>query len=373
MKIGVVKEIKDNENRVSVVPDGVALLVKNGHTVYVQKNAGEGSGFSTAEYKKAGAIIIDTMDAVYQEADLIVKVKEPQPIEYDMLKKGQNLFTYLHLAVEPELAEILTKKKINSIAYESVQKETGELPLLTPMSEIAGKMSVQIGAHFLESHNGGAGVLLGGVPGVRSGNVLIVGAGTVGINALRTAIGTGAHVSIADVDINKLRKIDDLFGSRVQTVVSNPANLETECKKADLVVGAVLIPNSKAPRIITEDMVKSMKKGSVIVDVAIDQGGIVETINNVTTHANPVVEKHGVIHYSVANIPGAVAHTSTLALTNATLPYLLSIANNGFIGAIKKDSALERGVNTFNGEIVKAEVASALNMKHVELAMMVGF
>lgn len=373
MKIGVVKEIKNNENRVSVVPVGVKELVASGHTVYVQKSAGEGSGFTTAQYKDAGAIILDTMDAVYQESELIVKVKEPQPIEYDMLKKGQYLFTYLHLAVEPELADVLKKKKISSIAYESVQKKSGELPLLTPMSEIAGKMSIQIGSHFLESHNGGSGVLLGGVPGVRAGNVLIIGAGSVGINALRTAIGTGAHVVIADVDSDKLRKIDDLFGSRVQTIISNQSNLEVEIKKADLVVGAVLIPNSKAPCIVTEKMVKSMKRGSVIVDVAIDQGGIVETIDKVTTHANPVFEKHGVIHYSVANIPGAVAHTSTLALTNATLPYLKNIANNGFNGAIKNDYALEQGVNTYKGELVKAEIAEALNLKYSELSMLVGF
>jgi len=373
MKIGVVKEVKDNENRVSVVPAGVKELIAHGHEVYVQKNAGAGSGFDNKQYQKAGATILDTMDAIYQEADLIVKVKEPQPIEYDMLKKGQMLFTYLHLAVEPELAEVLTKKKISSIAYESVQKENGELPLLSPMSEIAGKMSVQIGAHFLESHNGGSGVLLGGVPGVRSGDILIVGAGNVGLNAIKAAVGTGARVAVADVDINKLRKIDNIFGSHVQTIVSTSSNLEEEVKKADLLIGAVLIPNSKAPQIITEAMVKSMKKGSVIVDVAIDQGGIVETIDKVTTHSNPVFEKHGVIHYSVANIPGAVAHTSTLALTNATLPYLLKIADNGFINAIKKDFALEKGVNTYKGEIVKREVAQALEMKHSELSMLVGF
>ncbi len=373
MKIGVVKEIKNNENRVSVVPAGVKALVQCGHEVCVQRFAGEGSGFSTEEYKEAGAIIIDSMPDVYELADMIVKVKEPQREEYNLLKKGQLLFTYLHLAVEPELTGVLMERKISAVAYESVETVCGALPLLTPMSEIAGKMSVQIGAHYLESNNGGAGVLLGGVPGVRSGNILIVGAGTVGLSALKVAVGNGANVTIADIDIDKLRKIDDIYGNRVKTLVSNPQNLENACKDADLLIGAVLIPSSKAPRIITEKMVKSMKKGSVIVDVAIDQGGIVETVDRVTTHTDPVFVKHGVIHYSVANIPGAVAHTSTLALTNATLPYIMKIANVGFIDAIKNDIAIKNGVNIYKGELVKSGVAQALGCDYSELSMLVGF
>lgn len=373
MKIGVVKEIKNNENRVSIVPAGVKELSAHGHTVFVQKDSGVGSGFSTEEYRNAGAIITETAEEVYKSSELIVKVKEPQPEEYNMLQKDQMLFTYLHLAVEPELTEVLKEKKISSIAYESVETETHELPLLQPMSEIAGKMAVQIGSHFLESQNGGCGVLLGGVPGVEPGNVVIIGAGIVGQNALKVAIGLGANATIMDVDVNKLRAIDNLYGNRVHTLVSNTENLEKECAKADLVVGAVLIPNRKAPRIVTEKMVKSMKQGSVIVDVAIDQGGIVETIDQTTTHTNPTFVKHGVIHYSVANIPGAVAHTSTMALTNSTLPYLLKIADEGFIGAIKKIPALKNGVNTFKGELVKEGVAVSLNKKYSQLSMLVGF
>ncbi len=373
MKIGVVKEIKNNENRVSVVPSGVKELVLKGHTVYVEKDAGIGSGFPTEEYKAAGAQILEKAADVYKSSELIVKVKEPQPSEYELFQKGQMLFTYLHLAVEPELSEVLTKKKISSIAYESVELDNHELPLLSPMSEIAGKMSVQIGTHFLESNHGGSGVLLGGVPGVRAGNVVIIGAGVVGQSALKIAVGMGADVSVLDIDISRLRHIDDIYGNRVQTLAATKQNIENECKKADLLIGAVLIPNRKAPRLVTEEIVKKMKKGSVIVDVAIDQGGIVETVDRITTHTNPVYEKHGVLHYSVANIPGAVAHTSTLALTNSTLPYLLKIANEGFIGAIKHDQALERGVNTFKGELVKEGVAESLKRPYSELSMLVGF
>ncbi len=372
MKIGVVKEVKNNENRVSVVPSGVKALVARGHEVYVQLGAGEGSGFTNEQYKEAGAIILDEMKDVYAIADLIAKVKEPQPCEYDLMRKNQVMYTYLHLAVEPELAEALCEKKVSTIAYESVETETGALPLLMPMSEIAGKMAVQIGAHYLESNNGGSGVLLGGVPGVRAGKVLIIGAGFVGMNALKAAVGTGASVTVADIDIDRLRKIDDLYGSRVSTIVSNSENIAASVKDADLIIGAVLIPNSKAPTIVTEEMVKTMQKGSVVVDVAIDQGGIFETNEKVTTHDDPVYVKHGVIHYSVANIPGAVAHTSTLALTNATLPYLLKIADKGFSGAIKECPALKKGVNTYAGEIVKKEVAESLDMDYTELSMLIG-
>ncbi len=373
MKIGVPKELKVKEDRVAITPEGVKLLVKKGHTVSIEKNAGLGSGFTDEEYKKSGAVICDGAEEIYNNAEIIVKVKEPQPSEYKFLKKNQILFTYLHLAVEKTLTQELLTRKVTSIAYETIQKSDGTLPLLIPMSEVAGKMSVQIAANLLENRNGGAGILLGGIAGVPAGKILIVGAGTVGINAVKIAVGMGADVSIADVNTDKLRTVDNMFGSKVKTYVSNEAVLKKLIKDTDALIGAVLIPGHKAPSIITEEMVKSMKKGSVIVDVSIDQGGIVETIDRITTIDNPSFEKYGVIHYSVANIPGSVARTSTIALTNETIKYLLNIANLGLEDAIKKDSSLARGVNTYRGKLTNIGVAEAQNLEFTELPSLIGF
>jgi len=373
MIIGIPKEIKNWENRVSLTPAGAKTLIDNGHNVLIQTTAGEGSGFTDKEYLKVGAEIIATAEEVFKKADMIIKVKEPQESEYKLLKEGQLLFTYLHLAVEPELTKALLKSKVNGVAYETIQTANGELPLLTPMSEIAGRMAIQIGASFLENPHGGRGVLLGGVPGVMPADVVIIGGGVVGLNATKIAFGMGANVTILDLNLHRLRYFDDIFNGKVKTLMSNSSNLELCATYADLLIGAVLIPGAKAPHLITEAMVKTMKKGSVIVDVAIDQGGIVETIDKVTTHANPVIEKHGVMHYSVANIPGAVARTSTIALTNATLPYALRLANNGFIKAIKSCEELAKGVNTCSGHLVSKPVAESLGLKHTELSMIIGF
>lgn len=373
MIIGVPKEIKNWENRVSLTPSGAKTLIDNGHTVLVQLSAGLGSGFTDEEYSSVGAKIIHTAEEVYKKSDMIIKVKEPQKEEYGLLKQGQLLFTYLHLAVEPELTNALLKHKINGVAYETIQTENGELPLLTPMSEIAGRMAVQIGASFLEKPHGGRGVLLGGVPGVLPADVVIIGGGTVGLNAAKIAFGMGANVTVLDLNLNRLRYFDDIFHGKVKTLMSNSSNIELCAKFADLLVGAVLIPGAKAPHLVSEEVVKKMKKGSVIVDVAIDQGGIIETIDRVTTHENPVFEKHGVMHYSVANIPGAVARTSTIALTNATLPYALNLANNGFVKAVKSCEALAKGVNTCQGHLVSKPVADSLGLNHTELSMIIGF
>lgn len=373
MIIGIPKEIKNWENRVSLTPAGAKTLVGYGHKVLVQSTAGLGSGFEDIEYKNAGAEIIPTIEEVYKKSDMIIKVKEPQKSEYPLLKKDQLLFTYLHLAVEPELTNALLKAKVNGVAYETIQTSTGELPLLTPMSEIAGRMAVQIGASFLEKPHGGRGVLLGGVPGVMPADVVIIGGGVVGLNATKIAFGMGANVTVLDLNLHRLRYFDDIFNGKVKTLMSNSSNLEHCASYADLLVGAVLIPGAKAPHLVTEAMVKKMKKGSVIVDVAIDQGGIVETIDKVTTHENPVFEKHGVMHYSVANIPGAVARTSTLALTNATLPYALKLANQGFTKAVKGSQELAKGVNTCQGHLVSKPVADSLGVGYTELSMLIGF
>lgn len=373
MLIGIPKEIKNWENRVSLIPSGAKTLIKMGHTVFVQSSAGEGSGFTDEEYEKVGAKIIQTAEEVYAKSEMIIKVKEPQKSEYSLLKEGQLLFTYLHLAVEPELTKALLKAKVNSVAYETIQTATGELPLLTPMSEIAGRMAVQIGASFLEKPHGGRGVLLGGVPGVMPADVVIIGGGTVGLNATKIAYGMGANVTVLDLNLNRLRYFDDIFHGKVKTLMSNSSNIELCASYADLLIGAVLIPGAKAPHLVSEEVVKTMKKGSVIVDVAIDQGGIFETIDRVTTHENPVYEKHGVMHYSVANIPGAVARTSTIALTNATLPFAIKLANQGFVKAIKNCAELTKGVNTCSGHLVSQPVAKSLNMPHTELSLIIGF
>ncbi|MDY6827660.1 MAG: alanine dehydrogenase [Bacillota bacterium] len=367
MLIGVPREIKCDENRVAVTPGGVQSFVKNGHRVLVEKSAGEGSGFLDEQYSQFGAEIIEDPSEIYSSVDLVVKVKEPQDSEYKFLRSGLIIFTYFHLGAAPELAEELLRNEIIGISYDTVQKADGSLPLLAPMSEVAGKMAVQIGAHYLEKPSGGVGILLGGVPGVPPAHVVIIGGGTVGINAARVALGMGARVSIFDIDTVKLRYIDDIFDGRVNTVMSNHYWLEKVIADADLLIGAVLIPGSRAPHIVGEDLVKSMKPKSVVIDVAIDQGGCIETCSMPTTHSDPVREKYGVIHYSVANIPGAVPRTATLALTNATLPYALEIADLGFGKAVETDSALARGVNTCKGKIVHKAVASSLGLQYTPL------
>ena len=373
MIIGIPKEIKNKEDRVAITPSGVKILTKKGHKVVIETDAGIGSGFSNEAYKEAGAILSNSPENIYSEAEMIVKVKEPQPSEYSLLKKNQILFTYLHLAVERELTKELINKKITAIACETIQKENGELPLLTPMSEVAGKMSVQIAANLLENRNGGSGVLLGGVAGVPAGKVLIIGAGQVGINAAKIAVGMGANVSIVDIDSNKLRLADNFFGSRIKTYVSDFSVISELVKDADVVIGAVLIPGYKAPLIVTEKMVKSMRAGSVIIDVSIDQGGIFETMDRITTIDNPFYIRHGVIHYSVQNIAGSVARTSTIAMTNETINYILEIVNNGVINTAKNDKAFAKGINTFNGKLTNRGVAEALNMEYTELSSLIGF
>ncbi|MED4955619.1 alanine dehydrogenase, partial [Paenibacillus macerans] len=319
MIIGVPKEIKNNENRVALTPSGAYSLVSAGHQVFIEKNAGTGSGFTDAEYTAAGARLVGQAADAWS-AELVIKVKEPQPSEYAYFRKGLILFTYLHLAPEPELTAALRDKGVTAIAYETVEVNK-TLPLLTPMSEVAGRMAVQIGAQFLEKPYGGKGILLGGVPGVKRGKVTIIGGGVVGTNAAKIAVGLGAEVTIIDVNPERLRQLDDIFGARLQTLMSNPQHIAEAVEESDLVIGAVLIPGAKAPKLVRENMVKAMRPGSVIVDVAIDQGGIFETVDRITTHSDPTYVKHGVVHYAVANMPGAVPRTSTYALTNATLPY----------------------------------------------------
>lgn len=366
MQIGVPKEIKNNENRVAITPAGVHALTLAGHQVVVEKSAGEGSGITDQEYIEAGAQILELALDVWQ-ADMIIKVKEPLHAEYGYFKPGQILFTYLHLANEPELTKVLMEKQVIGIAYETIQLDNSSLPLLVPMSEVAGRMSVQIGAQFLEKHYGGKGILLGGVPGVPPAKVTIIGGGIVGTNAAKMAVGLGADVTVVEKNAQRLQEIDDLFSGRVKTLMSNPYNIAASVAQADLLVGAVLIPGARAPHLVTEDMVKEMSPGSVIVDVAIDQGGSIETIDRVTTHSDPTFLKYGVVHYSVANMPGAVARTSTFALTNVTLSYALEIANKGYLKAIQENRALRKGVNVIHGKLTYKAVAEDLNIRYTAL------
>jgi alanine dehydrogenase len=368
MIIGIPKEIKQNEYRVGMIPAGVRALVEAGHKVYVQKTAGIASDFTDDEYAQVGAEIKDTMKEIYDNAVMIVKVKEPLEQEYELLHENQTIFTYLHLAAAKDLTLALLKNKVIGIAYETVQISDGSLPLLIPMSEIAGRVSVQVGAYFLQKENGGRGVLLGGVPGVIPGKVVILGGGTVGTNAAKMALGLGASVTILDINLNRLRYLDDVFGSRLVTLMSNRHNIEEQAGEADLLIGAVLLPGAKAPHLIKKDMLPKMKKGSVIVDVAVDQGGCVETIRP-TFHDNPTYEIDGVIHYGVANIPSCVARTSTFALTNATLPYVLELARLGSTLAIKEDESLRRGVNVYKGKLNYKAVANALNLDYTPLEL----
>lgn len=363
MLIGIPKEIKNNENRVAITPSGVALLVSNGHKVFVEKNAGLGAGFSDEEYIRFGANIVETAKEAWDK-DMVMKVKEPLPEEFKFFKEDLILFTYLHLVTAEGLTDALINSKVIGIAYETVELENHFLPLLTPMSEVAGRMAPQIGVEFLQKQYGGKGVLLSGVPGVKRGKVTIIGGGIAGTNACKIAVGLGADVTIIDISAKRLCELDDLFGNSIKTLMSNPYNIAESVKDSDLVIGAVLIPGAKAPKLVTEDMVKSMESGSVLVDIAIDQGGIFETTDRVTTHDNPTYVKNGVIHYAVANMPGVVPRTSTLALTNLTVPYALNIANKGFKKAVLEDKALYKGINTYKGFITYEAVAKAYNVQY---------
>ncbi|WP_324669848.1 alanine dehydrogenase [Geochorda subterranea] len=367
MVIGVPKEIKPGENRVAMVPAGVEELVRRGHRVLVQRGAGRGSGITDEEYVEAGAVLCEGPDEIFGQADLILKVKEPLAQEWPRLRPGQVLFTYLHLAPDRALTEALLERGVVGIAYETIQTDDGSLPLLTPMSEVAGRMAVQVGAQYLEKVHGGRGILLGGVPGVPAAEVVILGAGTVGYNAARIALGLGAHVTILDINVARLRYMEDILRGNLITVVSNRYNVERAVRYADLLIGAVLIPGARAPKLVTEGMVRSMKEGAVIVDVAVDQGGCIETVDRATTHDDPVYVKHGVIHYAVANIPGAVPRTSTYALTNCTLPYVLELAERGWKEAVRSNPALARGVNVVAGEVTHRAVAQSHGLSYVPL------
>ncbi|MEG0260314.1 MAG: alanine dehydrogenase [Lysinibacillus sp.] len=366
MKIGVPKEIKNNESRVAMTPAGVVTLKKFGHEVYIESGAGLGSSFKDEDYVAAGATIVATAKEAWSQ-EMILKVKEPVASEFDYFFEGQILFTYLHLAPEKDLTQALIDKKVVGIAYETVQLSNGSLPLLTPMSEVAGKMATQIGAQFLEKNHGGKGILLGGVSGVQRGKVTVIGGGIAGTNAIKTAVGMGADVTVIDLSPERLRQLEDVFGREVQTLISNPYNIAESVRSSDLVIGAVLIPGAKAPKLVSEEMIQTMQPGSVVIDIAIDQGGIFETSDRVTTHDNPTYEKHGVVHYAVANMPGAVPRTATLALTNNTIPYALQIANKGYKQACIDNEALKKGVNTIQGHVVYKAVADAQGLDFIHV------
>jgi len=366
MKIGLPKEIKDNEYRVGLTPAGVNALSNAGHEVFVQKTAGEGSGFSDELYVKAGGKLLDTADQVWETGDMIVKVKEPVAPEYPRMRENQLLFTYLHLAPEFELTKQMMERKVTGVAYETITDKRGTLPLLTPMSEVAGRMSVQVAATYLEKMNGGKGILLGGVPGVPAANVVIIGGGVVGTEAAKMAVGLGAKVTIIDINLERLRQLDDIFLSKVQTLASSRYAIHEAISHADVVIGGVLVVGAAAPKLVTRDMLKDIPNGSVLVDVAVDQGGCFET-THATTHSNPTFYEEGVLHYCVANMPGAVPRTSTFALTNATLPYALALANKGFEQAIADDAGLKEGVNTYAGKCTYEAVATSQNIEYTPL------
>ena len=366
MKVGILKEIKVLEKRVCMVPSGVATMIANGHEVIVETAAGAGAGFPDAEYIAAGATIVDTPAEVYGSCDMVMHVKEPQPSEYDLIREGQIVFTYLHLAADEPQTKALMKAKSINIAYETIEKEDGSLPLLVPMSEVAGRMAAQEGAKYLEMPEGGLGVLLGGVKGVAPATVVVIGGGVVGINAAKMAAGLGAQVYMLDTNLERLAYLDDVMPANVFPIMSNPAILREYVTKADLVIGAVLIPGAKAPKLITRDMLKEMKNGSVIVDVAIDQGGCIETAK-ATTHAEPTFVVEGVVHYCVANMPGAVARTSTAALTNATLPYAVEIANKGWKKAMQENNDIKLGANVIDGQITYKAVAEAFGLDYTSV------
>jgi alanine dehydrogenase len=369
--VGLPKEIKDNEYRVGLTPAGVRALKDAGHEVLVEKSAGEGSGFEDNLYQRAGGRIADSAEEVWATAAMIVKVKEPIAPEYPRMREGQLLFTYLHLAPDTELTKQLLERKVTGIAYETITDRRGGLPLLTPMSEVAGRMAIQVGAHYLEKMSGGRGILLGGVPGVPAARVVIIGGGVVGTNAAKIAVGMGAHVTMIDNNLERLRELDDIFLSKISTLASSAYMIHDAISQADLIVGAVLVPGAAAPKLVTRSMLKDVPNGAVIVDVAVDQGGCIETTHP-TTHSNPTFYVEGVLHYCVANMPGAVPRTSTFALTNATLPYALKLANKGFSAAIADDTGLKAGVNTFAGHCTYEAVASAQGLEYTPLDALVG-
>jgi alanine dehydrogenase len=368
--IGLPREIKDNEYRVGLTPAGVRALTDAGHRVLVETNAGEGSGFEDGLYQRAGGTIVKSPDEVWADGEMIVKVKEPIAPEYRRMREGQLLFTYLHLAPDHELTEELLKRKVTGIAYETITDKRGTLPLLTPMSEVAGRMAIQVGAHYLEKMSGGRGILLGGVPGVPAARVVIIGGGVVGTNAAKIAVGMGAHVTIIDNNLDRLRELDDIFLSKISTLASSAYMIHDAVSTADLIIGAVLVPGASAPKLVTRGMLKDVPNGAVIVDVAVDQGGCVETTHP-TTHSEPTYYVEGVLHYCVANMPGAVPRTSTFALTNATLPYALKLANNGFRAAVTSDSGLAAGVNAYRGKLTYAAVALSQGREYAALEQLI--
>jgi alanine dehydrogenase len=366
MIIGLPKEIKDNEYRVGLTPAGVKTLSDYGHTVLVETRAGQGSGITDDEFRVAAGQIVASADEVWQRAEMVVKVKEPVGPEYQRMREGQLLFTYLHLAPDLKLTQVMLERKVTGVAYETITNDEGHLPLLTPMSEVAGRMAVQVGAHYLQKPEGGRGVLMGGVPGVLPAKVAIIGGGVVGINSIKMAIGLGANVTVLDRNLERLRYLDDIFGAKIKTLMSNPYTVQEAIANADLVIGAVLIPGASAPHLVTRSMLSTMHKGAVIVDVAVDQGGCIETTKP-TTHSNPTFYVDDVLHYCVANMPGAVPRTSTFALTNATLPFALKLASKGFKDAIKADKHLKAGVNTYAGHITYEAVAESQGLSYKSL------
>jgi alanine dehydrogenase len=366
MIIGILKEIKTEENRVSMTPAGVEVMIQNGHTLLVEKNAGKGSGFEDETYKEAGAEMVATPQEIFERAEMVMHVKEPLPAEYGLIREDQIVFTYLHLAAAEDLTHALIKSKSINIAYETIQKPDGSLPLLTPMSEVAGRMATQQGAKYLEMAQGGHGVLLGGVPGVDPGTVVIIGGGVVGVNAAKMACGLGAKVYILDMNLDRLRYLSDVMPANCIPLMASPATTRALVKEADVVIGAVLVAGAKAPKLVTREMLKTMSKGSVLVDVAIDQGGCFET-SRPTTHSDPIFEVDGIVHYCVANMPGAVAKTSTMALTNATLPYAVQIANRGWQRAMRENPEIKLGANVMNGKVTYQAVAETFGLEYTPI------
>jgi alanine dehydrogenase len=366
MIIGILKEIKTEENRVSMTPAGVEVMIQNGHTLLVEKNAGKGSGFEDETYKEAGAEMVATPQEIFERAEMVMHVKEPLPAEYGLIREDQIVFTYLHLAAAEDLTHALIKSKSINIAYETIQKPDGSLPLLTPMSEVAGRMATQQGAKYLEMAQGGHGVLLGGVPGVDPGTVVIIGGGVVGVNAAKMACGLGAQVYILDMNLDRLRYLSDVMPANCIPLMASPATTRALVKEADVVIGAVLVAGAKAPKLVTREMLKTMSKGSVLVDVAIDQGGCFET-SRPTTHSDPIFEVDGIVHYCVANMPGAVAKTSTMALTNATLPYAVQIANRGWQRAMRENPEIKLGANVMNGKVTYQAVAETFGLEYTPI------
>ena len=366
MIVGVPKEIKTHENRVALLPGGVTKMKRNGHDVIIEKGAGKGSGFPDQDYKEAGAEILEDVEEVWEQADMIMKVKEPIEVEYDRMQEDQIVFTYFHFAASRELTEAVVESNSVAIAYETVEKEDGSLPLLIPMSEVAGRMASQEGAKYLEKAQGGRGILLGGIPGVKPANALVIGGGVVGVNAAKIAAGMGANTTIMDISMPRLRYLDDVMSRNVDTMFSSEANIRNMLPDMDMVIGAVLKPGAKAPHLVTREMLGTMQEGAVLVDVAIDQGGCFET-SKPTTHDHPIYEVDGIVHYCVSNMPGAVPYTSTLGLTNVTLPYAVDIANKGWQQALDEDPELKKGLNIVDGDIVYRDVANAFNMEYTDI------